>query len=397
MKAEGGPMGGPPPPDGYYGQHPSSTGRHPPYGGPGGAPPVGSGYPMWQQGHPPPHSWSHGSSGPPPPGSMYQQRSGPSMTPDRANYGGAYPRGPPPMPGPPGPGGVRRGGKPSGPPPPSRPTSKGPGQDGPPTGSAPSDGSGPPSQSGYQGGYYPPPQGGYGNSPYPGGPPPPMHHAQSQTYGNPPSQSNTMYGSSPARPSQSRPRTSPEILGGGTYTQTTTGTDTPDFDNLFSTRPAGGQALDDDGNSSVATGGGGSTSKEKGRGSYKCGRCGVPKKGHVCPYQPKLTRKVGEPLPERRSAAIQVEMDEFMTLRRLNLKIQGFPESYASEPFGEDMVVGEPHQHPSISVMSPLPPQQQQHGDIMNVADNGPSSSLPASAHDPVTCVLAEDPNVEAA
>lgn len=44
-----------------------------------------------------------------------------------------------------------------------------------------------------------------------------------------------------------------------------------------------------------------------------------------------------------RSAAIQVEMDEFMTLRRLNLKIQGFPESYATEPFmDDDMVVGEP-------------------------------------------------------
>ncbi len=39
-------------------------------------------------------------------------------------------------------------------------------------------------------------------------------------------------------------------------------------------------------------------------------QCGVPKKGHVCPYQPKLTRRPGEPLPEMRSAAIQVEMDE---------------------------------------------------------------------------------------
>jgi hypothetical protein len=39
-------------------------------------------------------------------------------------------------------------------------------------------------------------------------------------------------------------------------------------------------------------------------------KCGVPKKGHVCPYQPKLTRRPGEPLPEMRSAAIQVEMDE---------------------------------------------------------------------------------------
>ena len=72
-------------------------------------------------------------------------------------------------------------------------------------------------------------------------------------------------------------------------------------------------------------------------------QCGVPKKGHICPYQPKLSRRPGEPLPEMRSAAIQVEMDEFMTLRRLNLKIQGFPESYATEPYmDDDMVVGEP-------------------------------------------------------
>jgi len=30
--------------------------------------------------------------------------------------------------------------------------------------------------------------------------------------------------------------------------------------------------MDDDGNSSVATGGGGANAKDKGRGSYKCGR-----------------------------------------------------------------------------------------------------------------------------
>jgi hypothetical protein len=63
-----------------------------------------------------------------------------------------------------------------------------------------------------------------------------------------------------------------------------------------------------------------------------------------------LTRRPGEPLPEMRSAAIQVEMDEFMTLRRLNLRIQGFPESYASEPYEDDtMVVGEPHPHSAPS------------------------------------------------
>jgi hypothetical protein len=64
-----------------------------------------------------------------------------------------------------------------------------------------------------------------------------------------------------------------------------------------------------------------------------------------------------------RSAAIQVEMDEFMTLRRLNLRIQGFPESYANEPYGDDMVGGEPssavhhhhpggHHHPPMTTVS---------------------------------------------
>mmetsp|Transcript_45732 Transcript_45732/g.46354 ORF Transcript_45732/g.46354 Transcript_45732/m.46354 type:complete len:86 (+) Transcript_45732:102-359(+) len=67
-----------------------------------------------------------------------------------------------------------------------------------------------------------------------------------------------------------------------------------------------------------------------------------------------------------------------MTLRRLNLKIQGFPESYASEPYGEDMVVGEPHQQSS--------PSQQQQGDVSNTVKNG--SNPPTSSHDPVAGVL---------
>jgi len=120
---------------------------------------------------------------------------------------------------------------------------------------------------------------------------------------------------------------------------------------------------DNDGDDDMGGGGGGS-SKDKGRGSYKCGRCGAPKKGHVCPYQPKLTRKVGDPLPEMRSAAIQVEMDEFMTMRRLNLRIQGFPESYSCEPYDDSMVVGEPaqpypagHSHPPPTIhMAPNTP-----------------------------------------
>ncbi len=52
------------------------------------------------------------------------------------------------------------------------------------------------------------------------------------------------------------------------------------------------------------------TDDEKGRGSYKCGRCGVPKKGHVCPYQPKVKRRPEDAIPEMKCVSTQVEMDE---------------------------------------------------------------------------------------
>ena len=52
-----------------------------------------------------------------------------------------------------------------------------------------------------------------------------------------------------------------------------------------------------------------------------------------------------------------------MTLRRLNIKIQGLPESYATEPYlGETMVIGEPH---------PLPPPP-------------PSLGPPSLSHPPI-------------
>lgn len=76
--------------------------------------------------------------------------------------------------------------------------------------------------------------------------------------------------------------------------------------------------------------------KDKGRGSYRCGKCGVPKKGHVCPYQPKLKRKTDQPPPQMKNAGTQVEMDEFLVVRRLNLEIQGFPESYTAAPMMDD-------------------------------------------------------------
>jgi hypothetical protein len=50
-------------------------------------------------------------------------------------------------------------------------------------------------------------------------------------------------------------------------------------------------------------------------------QCGVPKKGHVCPYQPKVKRRSGEEAPEMKSAAIQVEMDEVGRIHGLTVCI----------------------------------------------------------------------------
>lgn len=101
--------------------------------------------------------------------------------------------------------------------------------------------------------------------------------------------------------------------------------------------------------------------RDKGRGSYRCGKCGVPKKGHICPYQPKFKRRPDEPPPETRNASTQVEMDEFLVLRRLNLEIQGFPESYTSDPTNN--VGAEPHgqqQQRTHAVPSPNGPPSMQ-------------------------------------
>jgi len=264
---------------------------------------------------------------------MYGQRGGPSMTPDRAGYGPGYGRGPPPPLQ-----GARRGGKPPGPP------------HGPPQKTPEGSSSGGP-QSGFQGGWGHPQGSQWTQGQYSGGPPPSNWQGNGSRmqqpppgYGNPAMFNST---NTPTRGAvQGRPRPpSQEMMRGGYPARPPSGgsgivcqpIENPDMETMYHSMGVG---PDDDGNSSTA---GTRDSKDKGRGSYKCGRCGVPKKGHICPYQPKLSRRPGEPLPEMRSAAIQVEMDEFMTLRRLNLKIQGFPESYATEPFmDDDMVVGEP-------------------------------------------------------
>lgn len=36
----------------------------------------------------------------------------------------------------------------------------------------------------------------------------------------------------------------------------------------------------------------------------------MPKKGHVCPYQPKVKRRPEDAMPEMKCVSTQVEMDE---------------------------------------------------------------------------------------
>ncbi|GAX26037.1 hypothetical protein FisN_4Hh464 [Fistulifera solaris] len=157
-------------------------------------------------------------------------------------------------------------------------------------------------------------------------------------------------------------------------------------------QPSQPSFYDEDGAESSA----GESGKDKGRGSYKCGRCGVPKKGHVCPYQAKVKRRPDEPPPETRNAAVQVERDEFMTLRRLNIRIQGFPESYVTEPYmGESMVVGEVNPM-SIGPVSHSHPDELLLSDRMIVPTSSPRTTgppdMPSSSPLPPTATSALHP-----
>lgn len=218
----------------------------------------------------------------------------------------------------------------------------------PPSGSWSRHGPPPPQQSQAQ----PPPTNPYGTSNY--GPPPPPQHL---SHGPPSSSSSQLYGSQGGWNTRSGSAATPPR---SVYREM----DMSYMTNSSVAGSTGRSPMDDDGGESSA----GGSNRDKGRGSYKCGRCGVPKKGHLCPYQPKMKKPASGPPPNMRNAAVQVEMDEFLTLRRLNLKIQGFPESYAAEPYMSEhnMVVGEPHP----SATSPVPPPRRQaspdrHGRMM--------------------------------
>ena len=188
------------------------------------------------------------------------------MTPDRAGYPPGYGRGPPPPMQ-----GARRAAKPPGPP------------HGPPPQKAPEGSSSGP-QPGFQGGWGHPQGGQWSQGQYSGGPPPSNWQGNGPSrmqqpppgYGNPAA----MYPSTttPARQTvQGRPRppsqemmrggypTGPPSAGAGGVCQPI---ENADMEPMYHSRGVG-PGGDDDGNSSTA---GTRDSKDKGRGSYKCGR-----------------------------------------------------------------------------------------------------------------------------
>jgi hypothetical protein len=69
---------------------------------------------------------------------------------------------------------------------------------------------------------------------------------------------------------------------------------------------------------------------KKNRGNYRCSKCNLPKKGHVCPYQPRFRKRDQSADLKATEQEIQCEIDPYMTLRNLDLAIQGLPESYTT-------------------------------------------------------------------
>ncbi|KAF0684989.1 Aste57867_23018 [Aphanomyces stellatus] len=75
------------------------------------------------------------------------------------------------------------------------------------------------------------------------------------------------------------------------------------------------------------------------RGNYRCSRCGEPKKGHVCPYQPanykcnkcgNLKRSCTCGAPQKINMEVQCALDEHMTVAKLDRSAQGVTEFHES-------------------------------------------------------------------
>ena len=94
-------------------------------------------------------------------------------------------------------------------------------------------------------------------------------------------------------------------------------------DEDVSMEPAGGEAA------AFSGGGARGNAGRRNRTNYRCSKCGQPKRGHVCPYQPRVLRADGQDAPDMKHAATQAEFDEQYVIRHLTLEDQGLPESYA--------------------------------------------------------------------
>jgi hypothetical protein len=92
-----------------------------------------------------------------------------------------------------------------------------------------------------------------------------------------------------------------------------------------------------------------------------------------------------------KNASTQVEMDEFLVLRRLNLEIQGFPESYVSEP-GElaDMCGAEPHPPPPMAVGMP-PHHGPPPGGLPSEHPDNTHRAMAVGPDDPMSAGLGDD------
>ncbi|KAG9402261.1 hypothetical protein AC1031_006886 [Aphanomyces cochlioides] len=75
------------------------------------------------------------------------------------------------------------------------------------------------------------------------------------------------------------------------------------------------------------------------RGNYRCSRCGEPKKGHVCPYQPanykcnkcgNLKRSCTCGAPQKSNMEVQCALDENMTVAKLDRSAQGVTDFHES-------------------------------------------------------------------
>ncbi|ETW02576.1 hypothetical protein H310_06055 [Aphanomyces invadans] len=107
----------------------------------------------------------------------------------------------------------------------------------------------------------------------------------------------------------------------------------------FGTNTGDGAGLTPPSTSAMGSAANSSGNSSFNRGNYRCSRCGEPKKGHVCPYQPanykcskcgNLKRSCTCGAPQKSNIEIQCAMDEHMTVARLDRSAQGVTDFHES-------------------------------------------------------------------